>query len=54
MNNKSKLSQLLALVFAFALLATACGSSSDAATPQPQETMHAQADDSSDAADDAT
>ncbi|MCO4833594.1 MAG: amino acid ABC transporter substrate-binding protein [Acidimicrobiaceae bacterium] len=54
MNNKSKLSQLLALVFAFALLATACGSSSDGegdTATTGDDT--AQADDSSDAADDA-
>ena len=53
MNNKSKLSQLLALVFAFALLATACGSSSDGDTATTGDDT-AQADDSSDAADDAT
>ena len=52
MNNKSKLSQLLALVFAFALLATACGSSSDGDTATTGDDT-AQADDSSDAADDA-
>ncbi|MFT4988100.1 MAG: general L-amino acid transport system substrate-binding protein [Acidimicrobiales bacterium] len=55
MNNKSKLTKLLALVFAFALLATACGSTSDGqsdtATADDDAT---QSDDTSEeAADDA-
>lgn len=49
MNNKSKLSKLLALVFAFALLATACGSSSDGEDTANAGDDAAQADDSSDA-----
>ena len=53
MDNKNKLAKLLALVFAFALLATACGSSSDGDTATTGDDA-AQADDSSDAADDAT
>lgn len=52
MDNKNKLAKLLALVFAFALLATACGSSSDGDTATTGDDT-AQADDSSDAADDA-
>ena len=49
MNNKSKLSKLLALVFAFALLATACGSSSDGEDTANAGDDAAQADDSGDA-----
>ena len=54
MNNQSKLTKLLALIFAFALLATACGSSSDGEGDTATAGGDAaQADDSGDAADDA-
>ena len=56
MNNKSMLAKLLALVFAFALLATACGSSDDGdSADSAADTSAEAADDSSsdDAGDDA-
>lgn len=54
MNTKSKLTKLLALVFAFALLATACGSSSDGeSNTATAGDDSAQADDTEDADDPA-